>query len=65
MRDQVRRRHAQVMQAKQRAGQGLSAAREYVEAALGLQVWAHGVYRQAMTDPHPRKAAREGADDGR
>ena len=66
VRDQVGRRHAQAMQAKQRAGQGLSAAREYVEAALGLQVWAHGVYRQAMTDPHPREAAREGGgDDGR
>jgi hypothetical protein len=65
VRDQVGRRHAHAMQAKERAGQGLSAAREYVEAALGLQVWAHGVYRQAMTDPHPRKAAREGADDGR
>jgi hypothetical protein len=65
VRDQVGRRHAHAMQAKQRSGEGLSAAREYVEAALGLQVWAHGVYRQAMTDPHPRKAAREGADDGR
>jgi hypothetical protein len=65
VRDQVGRRHAQAMQAKQRAGQGLSAAREYVEAALGLQVWAHGLYRQAMTDPHERKAARGDGDDGR
>ena len=65
VRDQVRRRHTRAMQAKQRAGQGLPAAREYVEAALGLQVWAHGVYRQAMTDPHERKAARGDGADGR
>jgi Family of unknown function (DUF6448) len=65
VRDQVARRHAQGMEARERAGEGLSASREYVEAALGLQMWAHGVYRQATTDPHLRAAAREGGDDGR
>ncbi len=27
-------------------------AREYVEAALGLQVWAHRLYAAAMSSPH-------------
>ena len=40
------------MALRQYAGDGVAEAREYVEAMLGLQVWAHGVYRQAMTDPH-------------
>jgi Family of unknown function (DUF6448) len=64
VRDRVARRHAHAMEAKERAGEGLSASREYVKAALGLQVWAHGVYRQATSDPHPG-AASEGGDGGR
>jgi hypothetical protein len=31
---------------------GVPETREYVEAMLGLQVWAQGVYRQALTAPH-------------
>ena len=54
VRDEVARRHAHAMEAKKHAGEGLVPSRAYVKAALGLQVWAHGVYRQAMTDPHSR-----------
>ena len=54
VRDQVERRLAQAMRARGRAGEGVAAAREYVQAALGLQVWAHGLYRQATSDPHAR-----------
>lgn len=52
IRAQVEQRHAQAMALKAHAGEGVARAREYVEAMLGLQVWAHGVHRQATTDPH-------------
>lgn len=45
--DQLRRRHTHAMALN--------------EAALGLQVWAHGVYRQALSQPHARAA--EGSDE--
>ena len=32
----------------------VAAAREYVQAALGLQVWAHRLYRQATAEPRPQ-----------
>jgi hypothetical protein len=34
------------------AEDGIAAGREYVEAALGLQVWAHKVHRQVLADAH-------------
>jgi hypothetical protein len=52
VRGEVERRHRHAMALKQHAGKGVAQAREYVEAMLGLQVWAHGVYRQVMADPH-------------
>jgi hypothetical protein len=42
---QHRLEHA--MKLKEHVGDGVPAAREYVEAMLGFQVWAHGIYRQA------------------
>lgn len=50
--EQVGRRYAHVVRLRSHASDGVPAAREYVEAMLGLQVWAHGVYRQAVGDPH-------------
>ena len=52
VRDQVARRHDHAMALKTHAHDGVESAREYVEAMLGLQVWAHSVYKQVMTDPH-------------
>lgn len=52
VREQVKRRHARVLALRADAGDGVPNAREYVEAMLGLQVWAHGVYRQAVGHPH-------------
>ncbi|NKQ52356.1 hypothetical protein HFP15_05635 [Amycolatopsis sp. K13G38] len=49
---QAGQRHAHAMTLKAHAGDGVPAARAYVEAMLGLEVWAHTVYRQAMADPH-------------
>lgn len=37
---------------KEHAGEGVDAAREYVEAMLGLQVWSHKLYQCARSDPH-------------
>lgn len=52
VRGEVERRHRHAMTLKHHAGDGVAQAREYIEAMLGLQVWAHGVYRQVMADPH-------------
>ena len=52
VRDQIALRHTHAMALKTHAEDGVEQAREYVEAMLGLQVWAHSVYKQVMTDPH-------------
>jgi len=52
VREQVTQRHHHVMMVKAHAGDTVETAREYVEAMLGLQVWAHSVYKQVMADPH-------------
>jgi hypothetical protein len=36
---------------------GAAEFREYVEAMLGLQVWAHGVHRQLLAEPHQHAGA--------
>lgn len=59
LRDQIEHRHAHAMELKKRAGEDVPGARAYVEAMLGLQVWAHGVYRQALADPHAHVAVHE------
>jgi Family of unknown function (DUF6448) len=52
VKDQVEHRHAHAMALKTHAADGVPEARAYVDAMLGLQVWAHGLYKQAMADPH-------------
>jgi hypothetical protein len=52
VRDQVTRRHRRAMELKARAGDSVDSARAYVEAMLGLQVWAHAVHKQLLADPH-------------
>ena len=54
---QIGERHRYAMRLKEHAGEGVAEARQYVEAMLGLQVWAHGVYRKVLTDPHARTGA--------
>jgi hypothetical protein len=41
------------------ADRGVDAARAYVEAALGLQVWAHGLYRAAHASGHAAAHAHD------
>jgi hypothetical protein len=51
-REQVEQRYGEAMALKEHAAEGVAAARAYVEAGLGLQVWAHHLYRQAIAVPH-------------
>jgi Family of unknown function (DUF6448) len=59
VREQAEQRHGHAMVLKEHAAEGVNEARAYVDAVLGLQVWAHGVYRQVTAAPH----AHVGADD--
>lgn len=52
VRDQVTQRLQHAIALKAHGREGVEHAREYVEAMLGLQVWAHSVYKQVMADPH-------------
>jgi hypothetical protein len=52
VRDQVTQRHGRAMALKTQADASVEDARAYVQAMLGLQVWAHSVYKQVMADPH-------------
>lgn len=49
---EVRHRLERVMHLKHHAQESVDAGREYVEAMLGLQVWAHSLYQCAHTKPH-------------
>ncbi|GHE49407.1 DUF6448 family protein [Streptomyces capitiformicae] len=52
VREQVEERHGRAMALKEHAAEGVAGARAYVEADLGLQVWAHHLYKQATAAPH-------------
>ncbi|MFJ4077701.1 DUF6448 family protein [Streptomyces iakyrus] len=52
VREQVEERHGRAMVLKKHAAEGVAAARAFVEAGLGVQVWAHHVYKQAIAVPH-------------
>jgi Family of unknown function (DUF6448) len=59
VRSQAEQRHGHAMALKEQATESTATARAYVEAMLGLQMWAHALYRQVMTDPHARSGAHE------
>lgn len=59
VREQAVQRHRHAMALAAQARHSVAAAREHVEAELGLQVWAHGVHRQAMADPHEHAGGHE------
>ncbi|MFI6657152.1 DUF6448 family protein [Streptomyces sp. NPDC050523] len=52
VREQVHERHGHAMALQKHAADGVPAARAHVQAGLGLQVWAHHLYRQAMAGAH-------------
>lgn len=57
--DQVEQRHGHAMALKAHAGEDVPKARAYVNAMLGLQVWAHSLYEQAMSDLHAHLEGHE------
>ena len=52
VRAEVHKRFDRVMRLKKRAGESVDAAREYVEAMLGLEVYSHTLYQCARAEPH-------------
>jgi hypothetical protein len=52
MRDELRSRFAHVTALKSHAGESLENAREYTQAMLGLQVWAHLLYTAVRAPAH-------------
>lgn len=52
VRHEVLARFARAIALKPHAGDGVEAAREYVEAMLGLEVWSHKLYACASAGPH-------------
>lgn len=49
---QVRHRHAHAMALQAHSAESIAAARAYVDAALGFQVWVQSVYRRSVADSH-------------
>jgi hypothetical protein len=52
IRAEVTARLAHTMELKRHATHSVEAAREYVEAMLGLQVWSHNLYMAAKGPAH-------------
>jgi hypothetical protein len=52
VRDEILERFTKAMTLKAHADEGVAAAREYVEAMLGLEVWSHKLYACASAGPH-------------
>jgi hypothetical protein len=57
VRHEVRERFERMMRLQAHAGHNVDAAREYVEAMLGIQVWSHGLYMAASGGGHGETAA--------
>ena len=52
VRHEVGARFGRAMELKAHADEGVAAAREYVEAMLGLEVWSHKMFACASVGPH-------------
>ena len=51
--DEVQRRFDHVMELKPTAETDVAHGREYVEAMLGLEVWANNLYQAVLSPAHP------------
>lgn len=49
---EIRERFAEMLRRQARADGDVDATRDYVEAMLGLQVWAHSLHESINGDPH-------------
>lgn len=58
--DEITHRLSHVQELKAHAGGSVDAARDYVQAMLGLQVWAHGLFNATKARAH--EAAHAHAD---
>lgn len=61
VREEVERRFEHVMELKPAAAQDVPHAREYVEAMLGLEIWANAVYQAVRAPAH---AGADGHEHG-
>jgi hypothetical protein len=52
VREQVAHRFHDLRHLREHAAHGVDAARAYVSASLGLQVWAHGLYQATKATGH-------------
>lgn len=52
VRDEIQHRFDRLMELKLSAGQDVEHAREYVEAMLGLEVWANNLYQAILAPAH-------------
>ncbi|MGE5288135.1 MAG: DUF6448 family protein [Micromonosporaceae bacterium] len=52
VRDEVQRRFDHLMKLKRSAAKDVDHAREYVEAMLGLEVWANNLYETVLASAH-------------
>ena len=52
VRHETLERFGRAMTLKPHAGESVAAARAYVEAMLGLEVWSHKLYACASAGPH-------------
>ena len=59
VRHQVEHRLAHAVALRPAPGADVAETREWVEAMLGLQVWAHGVHRQLHAHPHEHGGAHD------
>jgi hypothetical protein len=59
IREELARRFHHLVHLRAAADHDVPAARAYVEAALGLQVWAHGLYRAAHASGHAAAHAHD------
>lgn len=52
VRDEVEKRFEHAMELKPHASEGVGAARQYVEAMLGLEVWSNNIYKAIGAPAH-------------
>lgn len=60
VREEVTARFEQVRDARAHAGEGVAAARRYVSAMLGLQVWSHHLLQAVHASAHGTDGHRHG-----
>ncbi len=63
VRHEVLERFERAINLKPHAGESVASAREYVEAMLGLEVWAHRLFACASAGPHEEHGEAHEHDD--